>query len=53
MLDLSYLLSPLGEVSLLFVHSFRTVPASQRQGYGKLEREVKLFGVCLYKNGLL
>lgn len=33
-----------------FIHSFGTVPASWRWGDGELERELELFGVCLYKN---
>lgn len=56
-LDLSYLKSvksSLGDLSLLlFYNSFVTMPASQRQGHGKLEVEGELFGVSLHKNVLL
>lgn len=45
--------SSLGDPFFCFIHSFVTVPASQRQGHGKLKRAVELFGVCLHKNVLL
>lgn len=45
--------SSLGDPFCCFIHSFVTVPASQRQGHGKLESTVELFGVCLHKNVLL
>lgn len=44
--------SSLGDPFFCFIHSFVTVPASQRQGHGKLESSVELFGICLHKNVL-
>lgn len=45
--------SSLGDPFCCFIHSFVTAPASQRQGHGKLESTVELFGVCLHKSVLL